>query len=417
MGKITLALIGAGGRGNNYANYALLFPHEVQFTAVAEPKKYLRDEFVRNHSIPADKAFETWEHLLQHPPLADGLLICTQDSMHYENTIAAIERGYKYILLEKPIAPTPQECLDIAKKASEKGVVIQICHSLRYTPFFRQIKTLLDAGTIGKIMSINLTESVGYYHYSHSYVRGDWADSEKSSPMILAKSCHDMDILVYLTRKKCKNISSYGSLTHFTAANCPEGAPKRCTDGCSYREACPFYAPRIYMKWPDFKYHACEKEGFSDLSEALQTGRFGRCVYQCDNNVVDHQTVNILLEDDITATFSMSAFTEENNRRLTIMGTKGEIKGSLDENLISVFDFASGLKSQYAVNPPSAGHSGADEIMMQDFVDLINRKNNNCCMSSIDESVHSHLMAFAAEKSRLEHVTIDMQNIKPILEV
>ena len=195
--------------------------------------------------------------------------------------------------------------------ARKRGKVLSVCHVLRYTPFFSKIKELLDKGCIGRLISIQHNENVGYWHYAHSFVRGNWRNSEDSSPMILAKSCHDMDIMLWLAGADCRSISSYGSLTHFKSENAPEGAPYRCMDGCPVQNECPYYAPRLYLtentSWPTSVISA--DTGIEARTKALREGPYGRCVYRCDNNVVDHQVVAIEFKNDVTAVFTMSAFT------------------------------------------------------------------------------------------------------------
>jgi len=244
----------------------------------------------------------------------------------------AIQQGYKYILLEKPIDPSIAESVKLAEAAKQHQVNIQVCHS---------------------------------------FVRGDWGDTTVSSPMIMAKCCHDMDLIVYLTGTNCKSISSYGALTHFKPENAPEGSTERCIDIFKLKDKCPYNAIKIYQERKEFRKLACEKEGFTDLDEALRKGRFGRCVYRCGNNAVDHQTVNILLEDDITVALTMSAFSHRIGRDIRIMGTMGEIFGSVEDSIIHVHHFASGDMDTLKVAHFEAGHSGADEMIMRDFVRMV----------------------------------------------
>ena len=313
MKKVTAVLIGAGQRGMDaYGSYATRHPDELQFVAVAEPDSERREKFCSIHGIEKGKSFCSWEDLLQEPKMADALLVCTQDRMHYEPVIKALEKGY-HVLCEKPLSPVPEECIMMSETARKRGKVLSVCHVLRYTPFFSKIKELLDKGCIGRLISIQHNENVGYWHYAHSFVRGNWRNSEDSSPMILAKSCHDMDIMLWLAGADCRSISSYGSLTHFKSENAPEGAPYRCMDGCPVQNECPYYAPRLYLtentSWPTSVISA--DTGIEARTKALREGPYGRCVYRCDNNVVDHQVVAIEFKNDVTAVFTMSAFTNK----------------------------------------------------------------------------------------------------------
>ena len=410
MKKVTAVLIGAGGRGQfTYAPYALQNPSELEFVAVAEPREFLRDEFAKIYDIKPENVFHSWEDALEKGPSADCVIICTQDTMHIEPALLAIKKGFKNILLEKPIDPDINNSKKLAQIAEEHNVNIQICHSLRYTPYFRKLKEILDSKVIGDIVNIIHTEGVGFYHQAHSFVRGDWADTSCSSPMILAKCCHDMDLIVYLSGKKCKSISSYGKLSHFKPENAPEGSTERCIDGCKVRETCPYNAVRIYNEYEDFAKLACEKEGFTDLTEALLKGRYGKCVYRCGNDAVDHQTVNILLEEDVTVVLTMSAFSYRTGRDIRIMGTRGEIFGNMEDGSIQIYDFASGNRESIEVHHPKTGHSGADTIMMRDFVKMVAEGSKG--VSDIKLSLQSHAMSHAAEISRLENRMVDLDEI------
>ncbi|MCK4848135.1 MAG: Gfo/Idh/MocA family oxidoreductase, partial [Candidatus Heimdallarchaeota archaeon] len=243
---ISAVLCGAGNRGKDvYGVYALQHPKDIVFVAVAEPNPVRRNEFATAHNIESQRCFESWEELLEQPKMADVAFITTQDQLHTQPTLKALEMGY-HVLLEKPMAATLEECLLLTKKADECELELRIAHVLRYTPFFRKIKDLISTGRIGDVITIDLRENVSYYHYAHSFVRGNWNNLVKSSPMILAKSCHDMDILYWLVGVPVKYISSFGSLLHFRSENAPSGASGRCL-GCPAATSCKYYAPRLYI--------------------------------------------------------------------------------------------------------------------------------------------------------------------------
>lgn len=407
MKQITAILLGAGQRGAEaYASYALDYPNELKFVGVAEPRKDRREEFAELHHIPEKNVVETDLELLSRPKMADCVLICTQDQMHYEALKLAADKGY-HILCEKPISPVRSQLEEIGKIAEEYENVISICHVLRYSPFFRQIKKLLDGGAIGQLIDIQHIESVGYWHMAHSFVRGNWRNKELSSPMILQKCCHDMDILLWLTGSSCKRLSSFGSLTHFKEENAPEGAPKYCLDGCAHREECPYFAPRFYLEdleenGGSFAKIVSINTDKKSVLDALKDGPYGRCVYHCDNNVVDHQVVNLEFENGVTASLTMCAFTNKCERIINLMGTKGQIRGNMEENEIILQDFASGNTTKIEVKIPKGGHSGSDVAMMKEFVNLVATGGTAKSVSAASESVESHLMALAAEESR-EH--------------
>ena len=407
MKQVTAILLGAGQRGAQaYASYALDNPNELKFVGVAEPRQDRREEFARMHGIAPENAVASDMELLARPRMADCVLICTQDQMHYKALKLAVERGY-HILCEKPISPDRKELEEIAEIAKNYDKVISICHVLRYSPFFTQIKKLLDEGRIGDLVSIQHIESVGFWHMAHSFVRGNWRNKELSSPMILQKCCHDMDILLWLVGSSCKRLSSFGSLTHFKEENAPEGAPAYCMDGCAHRDECPYFAPKFYIE--DVEDH---DGGFAKvvsidtdkepLLNALKTSPYGRCVYHCDNDVVDHQLVNLEFENGVTASLTMCAFTQKCERIINLMGTKGQMRGNMEDNRIEIEDFATGNKTVTDLKVPKGNHSGSDVSMMKEFVWLVANGGTAKSVSAASKSIESHLMALDAEESRLQ---------------
>jgi predicted dehydrogenase len=410
--QVKVAVIGAGQRGNGYASYALRNPHEIQIVAIADPDRERREQFQARHNISADQSHENWQDLLAQPKLADAVIICTQDRMHFAPAMEALQAGY-HVMLEKPMSPVPAECIAMGQAAQEYDRIFLICHVLRYTPFFSTIKQLVDDGNIGRLISIQHNENVGYWHYGHSYVRGNWRNSDESSPMVLAKSCHDLDIILWLVGADCVNISSFGALTHFKAENAPKDAPLRCLDGCPVAESCQYYAPRLYLTgndgWPA---SAISNDlSYEGLYKALLEGPYGRCVYHCDNNVVDHQVVNMEFANEVTAAFTMSAFTSHISRTLKLMGTRGEIRATMEKDEIEVTDFVSGTRHIIELNHPGGmqGHGGGDFGVMREFLQLVRNDVRQTGLTSASISVQSHLMAFAAEKARLEKKVINLQ--------
>lgn len=417
MKQITGVLIGAGLRGGHvYASYALEHPEEFRIVAVAEPDERRRKQVCELHKIPQEHQYESYEQLLKEPCMADCALVCTQDNMHYEPVKMALERGY-HVLCEKPMSPVKEEIISMGKLAEQYDRVLAICHVLRYSSFYTKIKELLDTGTIGQLMSIQSMESVGFWHHAHSFVRGNWRNAQMSSPMILQKCCHDMDILLWLAGSECKKISSFGKLTFFTEEHAPEGAPERCLDGCPHRDNCAFYAPRFYLEHPKAEtdglvYAVAPSNEKQEVLQALQTGPYGRCVFHCDNTVVDHQVVNLEFENQVAASFVMSAFTKDCKRTITLMGTEGELQGDMEEGWIRILDFVSGNTEEILLHTPAKGHSGSDERIMRDFVRLLEGEAHTKSLTGAGISVDSHLMALAAEESRLTGKTIDFTEYK-----
>ena len=324
MEKVKAIVLGAGSRGNAYAQYSLARPEELQITAVAEPDPARREQFAAKYGLTADACFESWEEILDRPKMADAVFVCTMDDMHTAPALKALQLGY-HVLLEKPMSNRAEECLAIERAAEESGRALTVCHVLRYTSFYRTLKSLIDEGEVGQVQTVDQIENVGYWHQAHSFVRGNWRNSDLSSPMILQKSCHDLDIISWLIGRPCLYVSSFGSLSHFTKEHRPAGAPDNCMEGCPQSGDCPYYAPKVYLTgktgWPvDVLTTDLTPAG---IEKALREGPYGRCVYACDNNVVDHQVVNMEYEGGATASFTMTAFTADFTRQIKIMGTRG----------------------------------------------------------------------------------------------
>lgn len=400
MKPMTAVLIGAGARGaGGYARYALDCPHELKFVAVAEPNAERRDKFAAEHGISRENCFETWEELLSRPQMADIAMICTQDRMHYEPTLQALDLKY-HVLLEKPMSPDPRECVEMEQRALANNRLLTICHVLRYTPFWATLKKIIAEGRIGEVVSIQLNENVGYWHIAHSFVRGNWNNSDKSSPMILAKSCHDMDVLSWLMDQPCVKVSSFGSLMHFHSGNAPAGSTDYCIDGCAVEAECPYSAPRFYLgEGKAWARHYTEELTRENIVKGLRESPYGRCVYKCDNNVVDHQVVNMEFASGATAMFSMCGFTREQERRIQIMGTRGELRG--EESTITLMDFLTHQKTEIEIPPQVSGHGGGDSGIVRSFLREVRNNAGGESLTSASASVRSHLMAFAAEESRL----------------
>jgi predicted dehydrogenase len=400
--KKTAILIGAGQRGIVYANFALSHPGEFEIVGVAEADPVRLEQARKKFNLAPEACLNTWEEVFTREKYADAVLICTQDTMHYEPVMAAIHAGYD-ILLEKPITPSEAECLEIAKAAEETGVKIMVCHVLRYTPLFSQIKKLLQSGAIGDIVTFVHNENVGDIHHAHSFTRGHWRNTQESSPMILAKACHDLDIMQWLVGKKCLALQSFGSLSFFNEKNKPEAAPPRCTDGCPVD--CPYDARKLYLQsqnnWFRSVAAGYQSPTDADVEVALKTGPYGRCVFQCDNDVVDHQTVNMLFEDGITAVFSMSSFTPEISRSFKIMGTKGQIKAHTHEKMIHLTDFVTREEKEIPVDTAEGGHDGGDIGIMKSFCAYLRGEISGTEVSEVRVSAENHRLCFKAEESRV----------------
>lgn len=418
MKQITAAIIGLGHRGRGtYAEYARLFPEKLKITAVADTDPEKVAEAAAVFGIPAEHCFNSAAALLAAPRLADAAFVCTQDRRHAEHCIPAMEKGY-HILLEKPVSPSAEECTMIRDTAHKTGRLVVVCHVLRYTPFYRYIKKLIEDGTVGEITTIQASENVGYYHQAHSFVRGNWRNSEETSPMILAKCCHDLDILLWLAQSKPLYVSSFGSRKIFTKDHEPAGCTDYCLGGCKAKTDCIFDAEKIYITDPKTGIaHGIKDWSLNIFSlnptvesvrEYLKTGQYGRCVYRCDNNVVDHQVLTMELENKATIAFTLSGLTSDCFRTIKVMGSAGEIEGRTDTQQITWCRFGEKARTVdvRTLAEDFSGHDGGDNAMLDDLCsvlqdDSFSAKNKRALPSSIiDASLLSHYAAFAAEESR-----------------
>lgn len=398
---ITAILLGAGNRGEHaYGHYALQHPEEIRFVGVADANPVRLESFSKKHQISKDKQFKDYKDILNQPKMADACFICLQDKLHYEPALKAIELGYD-LFLEKPMAVNAPEVIAIFNHAKKYKKNVMVGHVLRYTDFFNAIKQIIAIGEIGDIMTIQHNENVSYWHQAHSYVRGNWRNVETASPMILAKSCHDMDILSWLVESKPTKVASFGSLSHFRKETMTD-VPNFCMDGCKHQNTCPYFAPKVYLNASDWmKFPVSDDISDEAILKALKKGPYGRCVYRSDNDVVDHQVVSIEFENKATASFTMTAFTHENTRTIKVMGTKGEIRGHMDHNALEVYTFGNDQPKQIDLNASRYGHGGGDHGIMSSFVQLLNRHEFD--QKSLEISIQAHLLAFMAEASRLEN--------------
>lgn len=417
--SVKLVIVGAGNRGTNYANYALEHADLCQVVAVAEPREPRRKEMAACHGVPDEMTFHSWEQLKVLPKLGDAVVIATLDSMHKEPAIFFAQQGY-HILLEKPMAPNEEDCREIVEAVKKAGVIMAIGHVMRYTPYSRKIKQIVDSGALGELISVQHLEPVGWFHFAHSYVRGNWRREDETSSSLLAKSCHDIDWIRWIVGKKCVSTSSFGTLNHFRKEKKPEGAGTRCLD-CRVERECPYSAKKIYLeriegghtKWP-VSVIVDDHPTVANVREALETGPYGRCVYECDNDVMDNQVVNMLFEEGKTASFSMIAFTKEVcTRKTRIFGTRGQLEG--DGHRVTTFDFnslqtASCCPTEEDAKPDTklTGHDFGDYYLMKDFVDAVGFNDPSFISSTPEETLESHVMVFRAEKARKDNVVASL---------
>jgi predicted dehydrogenase len=405
---VTVLLIGAGHRGSIYADYAMKFPKEMKIVAVADTNPDRRKKIARLHKLKEEYCFHDWKQVFEKEKLADAVIIATPDFLHTQPCLAALDKGYD-VLLEKPIAPTEEECRLILEKAKASKQIVGVCHVLRYTPYFRELKEVINAGLIGDIISIHHMEPIEHVHMSHSYVRGKWKNSKNTAPIILAKSSHDTDIIRWLVNNPVHDVHCFGNLRWFTNANAPEGSTDRCTGGCKVEHTCPYSAIQIYYRDRKRLYVFDMPEDKSEwgeyILEQLRTTDYGRCVYKMDNDQPDHLTVNMLFENGVTAGFSMEAHVSYEGRRTRIMGSKGDITGDMETFVMTTFK----PRKQTSWTLKTDAHGGGDHRLMRDWVQAVYQQDVSLLSSSIDVSVESHLVAFSAERSRLNRSIEDIK--------
>ena len=425
MKQVSVIILGCGGRGMGYAQFAKEFPERMKIVAVADPRDFYRNKIGDEHNVPEEFRFRTWEDAVSRPKFADAVLICTQDAMHEEPVIRCAELGYD-IMCEKPMAPTREACERMVAAVRKAGVKFAVCHVLRYTKYTQRLKELIQSGAIGDIVTIQHIESVAHWHQAHSFVRGNWRNEKESSFMLLAKSCHDMDWIRYIMNKPCVQVQSFGSLYHFRPENQPKGAADRCLDcPASIEFQCPYSAVKIYLRdrlmkgifgWPT---DVLTTDGtVGGVTKALREGPYGRCVYKCDNDVVDNQVVNMTFADGSTAGFTMTAFCND-GRQTRICGTRGCIQG--DGRYLYVTDFVKDdphdknigttkIDTEVANdNGILSGHGGGDGGLMDSFIAAIAENKPELILTGLDDTLDSHIMTFEAERSRREGKVITLK--------
>ena len=429
MNPCKVALIGAGNRWTRaYSEWIKIHSSDIELIAIAESNSDRLRHQQEFFNLSDKDCFENWESMLEYikDKNVDAVIICTSDHDHYEPAMACLEQNY-HLLLEKPIAPTAQECMNIAKLANQKNRIVMVAHVLRYTPFFTKIRKIVQSGAIGSVQAIQHTENIGYFHMAHSFVRGIWNQKEKSNPIIMSKTCHDLDIILFVTGKDitATKVAGFGNLNHFKSSNAPQGAPERCSKKCPVYETCP-YSIKTYLTTGAF---ADSIDGGIDhgdkLEEVLTSSQYGRCVYHCDNDVCDSMSTIIEFDDNTSATMSLSAFTDDVDRTINIMGSHGQIRGSMEKDEVIVYHFGEGngifRNQKTTVYKPLedqpkeeslgfSGHGGGDARFLHDFTEAI--KGTGKALTSIDQSIQSHLMAFALEESRVNQKVVFIEEYK-----
>jgi predicted dehydrogenase len=412
--SVDAIVIGAGLRGRfTYGGWACAHPDQLRVVAIAEPDETRRAGMAEEQELPPERVFSDWRELLEQPRMADAAIVATGDTLHVEPALAALERGY-HLLLEKPMAPDPADCLRVVRAAERAGRILQVGHVLRHSAFYARVHEIVVSGQLGDIATLDLKEHVAHWHMTHSYVRGKFRNRRIAAPILLAKSCHDLDLLVWLAGARPRRVASFGSLTHFRSESAPQGAPERCTQGCPVQPDCIHDAVRFYLDphdgiaqiWP-----------WSDVSpnparearrEALETGPYGRCVYRTDNDALDHQVLAVELDGGIIASFTLQGLATHERRTLRISGSAGELRGVLQTGEIEITRHGTLDAERIQIEGSEIGHFGGDEGLVAHFVDCVSREALDDALTSGRIALESHLLGFAAEQARETGSVVDL---------
>lgn len=414
MEPLSAVLIGAGNRGRSvYAAWARRHPERLRVVAVAEPDDERRAATAAEHAIDPARCFRDWKDCLQAPRLADLAILATSDTLHVAPSLAAIECGYD-VLLEKPIAPTAAECVRVVDAAARAGRLLQIGHVLRYTPFYQKVHEIVASGALGELVHLDLKEHIAAWHMTHSYVRGRFRNRAEAAPILLAKSCHDFDLICWLADRPAVRLASFGSLAHYRAEQAPAGAPARCTDGCPVQQSCPHDAVRFYVDpdeklarfWPWLDVSSDPRR--ESRRRALEGGRYGRCVYRCDNDVLDRQAVTIEFAGGLTASFSLHGFAAEEQRTIRVTGTRGELRGRLDGGIVEVTRPGVFGAERHELGGSPLGHFGGDVGLMEHVTALLAEGSRDGLQGRGRSALAGHLLGFAAERARETGSIVDV---------
>ncbi len=417
---LKLACIGCGARAQTYSQLVVRHPERFEIVAGADPVPE-RVEKIRRFSGRSDfQAFASAEALLAAGKLADVVIGATQDNYHFEHCRGALTQGYN-VLLEKPIATRLEHVLEIERLAASAQRRVMVCFVLRFAAFYRKVREIIQSGLLGELVSIQANEGVVPWHQAHSFVRGHWSVVANSSPMILSKCCHDTDIVHWLVGRPCRKVASFGSLEYFRPERAPAGATARCTDGCAVAKKCPYdalrYAGDMRVPWLGMVYDRAAEATPQEIAAWLRASPWGRCVYHCDNDAVDRQVLAMDFAGGVTGTFTMTAF--ENGRHIEVYGSRGVLKGGetyrkhFGSHL--VFFPHEGEPQRYTVQAEDSGyelHGGGDPGLVNCLYEEMTKPPGAALEAGLEDTVHSHVIAFAAEEARVTARTVDLEEFR-----
>lgn len=425
--QITAVLVGAGNRANVYASVSFTFPEKLKVVGIVDPNPERREYMKNRFCVPEENCFDYVDALCKREKFADVVINGTMDWLHVDTAIPVLEKGYD-LLLEKPFAVNEEEMNRLREAARRNSSKVVICHVLRYTKFYRAIKEHILKGDIGDIVSIEMNEHVNYHHMSVSYVRGKWRSEEVCfAPMLLAKSCHDIDLMMWMmNHTKPVAVSSFGGDFQYGPDKKPEGAGNRCMVDCPYNNECIYSAEKHYidvLRWNQYVWEDDPQKinmSVEEKKERLKTDNpFGECLWNFDRGGnVDHQTLIVNFENGATGSFSMIGGAAKSERNIHIIGTKGEIKGVFESskyllrNMTPSESYAGFCEQEFDLNVTGdmigakGGHGGGDENLVLDFVEYINGHEPSVSCTTLEDSVVSHHTVFCANESRKSGKTV-----------
>lgn len=398
---ITFAVLGLGNRGSVYSNY-IAKNKNAKIVSVCDVSSQSLKQAAELYGVENGELFLSEDEFFAKKR-ADVLIVATLDALHCRQTVKALSLGYD-VLLEKPVAPTQAECDEIYAAAKRYGGDVVICHNLRYTPFYQKFKELIKSGVIGDVLSVEQTENVAYHHYMCSFIRGKWHSEEQTSPILLAKCCHDLDIIAWFVEGKYEALQSFGALKYYTRAHKPAGTPDRCMD-CKLKD-CIYNAFEFSLKDPNT---LCVPYGFDYSRESIaaflskKDNLYGQCVFACPNDMCDRQCVNVSFDHGVNASLLLHGFSTYQTYRVTrVFGSKGKLSGRLEDGVIrvSLFD---GTDKYIDINGEIAkdsDHSGGDAKLVSDYIQYKTTGVRPLGISKIEDSLQSHEIGFKADKLR-----------------
>lgn len=436
---VGLALLGAGARGElDLASLARKHRGLMRFVAVAEPNEARRKRFAERFNLPAKHVFGDWRELLDAPRVADAVVNALPCRMHYESALATMRAGYPQ-LLEKPMALSPEECVDLERAAAASNLLLMVALQSRYNRIYARMRRLVNEGEVGRLLAIDCAENIGTWHFILSYVRGIHRHSSLSHSFVMAKGVHDLDLITWFAGAPARRVASFGELSFFHPGNAPPGAPERCTDGCPAEPACAFSALRQYVDpghpdlplsllggmsarafWDylaDPRYRKMvsvvspEDQSRETTLRLLRETDHGLCVFRARNDMVDHQTVSVGYENGVTASFHLNAFSLVWERTLNLHGTEGEIRSADFSGRLETRRFRPGRVRRERIRYHGLLHGGGDEVLLVRFAEAV-RSGDPDPLVSAKRALESHLVAFAAEEARRENKVVEMDEFR-----